>query len=119
MNDLYEKLTAWGCDVAGTRERLLGDEALYLSCLKYVAQDGSFAALGEALRLNDNEQAFDAAHTIKGITANMGLTPMLRIVEEIVESLRRNKGDDLWPRYEELLRENESLKKYIKDYIKP
>lgn len=89
MNNVFEKLQEWGCDVAGTKRRFLNDDSLYITCLNGVIDDDSFERLGEALKLQDCKKAFEATHNIKGFLANMGLTPMYDIAMEIMEPLRK------------------------------
>ena len=114
MCEVLEKLRAWGCDLDGALERFLGDEELYKSCLPMVAEDESFDGLKEALAEDERKKAFDCAHTLKGVCANMGITPMFDTVEKIVEPLRAGINDGLMPVYEELSREREHLRSIIR-----
>ncbi len=82
MCEVLEKLRAWGCDLDGALERFLGDEELYKSCLPMVAEDEAFDGLKEALAEDERKKAFDCAHTLKGVFANMGITPMFDTVEK-------------------------------------
>lgn len=100
---LLEELKKWGCDVEGALERFVGDEELYKTCLYTVLSDKAFEGLGESLRVGQSKEAFDYAHTLKGVLANMGLTPMYDIVVRIVEPLRAEDLEGLLPVYEELL----------------
>lgn len=114
MEKIIQELRDWGCDMDATLERFMGDLDLYDSCLKAVVGDKAFAGLGEALRNNDIGDAFDQAHTLKGVLANMGLTPMFDIVVKIVEPLRAGAScEGLLPVYEELLRADDYLKGLI------
>ena len=47
--------------------------------------------------------AFDAAHTLKGVLSNMGLTPLYDCVSAIVEPLREGRFDDTAEEYARLL----------------
>lgn len=102
MSALLQELKSWGCDIDGAMERFIGDEELYETCLHTVLEDKAFAGLETALREGKTEEAFDCAHTLKGVLANMGLTPMLDIVVRIVEPLRAGRVENLLPLYEEL-----------------
>ena len=113
-NDIFQKLKDWNCDVDGAMERFLEDEELYVSCLQMVVSDANFEKLGTTLKGKEIEQAFDASHTLKGVFANLGLTPMLRLAEQIVEPLRKGTAENLWEPYEELLRAREQLKRILK-----
>lgn len=110
MEVILEELKEWGCDIEGAMARFLDDLELYLTCLDTVVTDSAFGKLGEALAEENVGNAFDSAHTLKGVFANMGLTPMLRIVECIVEPLRDGCIDDLMTDYHRLLEANEYLK---------
>ena len=109
MSKVLDALKDWGCDVEGAMERFIGDAELYEVCLKTVLADKSFAGLGEALNGGDVKAAFDHAHTLKGVLANMGLTPMYDITVRIVEPLRAGNSDNLLPVYEELIQAKEKL----------
>lgn len=110
MEAIFEELELWGCDIDGAMGRFLDDKELYLTCLDTVITDKAFGTLGVALAEKNVSGAFDSAHTLKGVFANMGLTPMFRIVECIVEPLREGMIEDLLPDYHRLLEANEYLK---------
>ena len=110
---LLDELRNWGCDVDGALERFVGDEDLYKMCLNTVLVDKSFAGLGETLRASQVKEAFDHAHTLKGVLANMGLIPMFDIVVRIVEPLRTGDTEGLLPIYEELMQSKEMLAEMV------
>lgn len=110
MEMTFQALEEWGCDVEGALERFLDDKELYMTCLQTVITDGNFAKLGVALEEEKVSEAFDYAHTLKGVFANLGLTPMYAIVEMIVEPLRAGSASHLEEPYEKLLASNEQLK---------
>ena len=85
---IEEQLEEWGCDIAGALARFLGDTNLYESCLIRVIEDDNFDKLKDALEANDAEETFNCAHTLKGVLANMGITPMYDTVCKIVEPVR-------------------------------
>lgn len=106
---LLEELKNWGCDVEGALERFVGDAELYKTCLHTVLDDKAFVGLGEALDAQEVKEAFDYAHTLKGVLANMGLTPMYDITVQLVEPLRIGDSNNLRPIYEELLEAKDKL----------
>ncbi len=96
MAALMDELRARGCDVEGALTRFLP----------------AFSALDEALKAKDAETAFRHAHTLKGLTANMGLTPLYDIVVKIVEPLRGGAyHDDLLEIYDAMMRELEAYRR--------
>lgn len=85
---MLERLESYGADIKGIRERFMGDMELYRACLTSFLSDGNFAALGRALSEEDYGAAFRAAHTLKGVSGNMGLTPFYQAISLLTESLR-------------------------------
>ncbi len=110
---MIEELRSWGCDIDDAMTRFLDDEDFYITCLHTMVQDTAYASLGEALKNGDVKEAFEQAHTLKGVLANMGLTPIYEIVIRLVEPLRAGSDTDLMPIYEELIAANEHLKEIM------
>ena len=95
MSKQLEELRAFGCDIEGAMERMGDDEEFYLECIADVIADPYFDTLGKALATGDTKLAFDAAHTLKGVLANVGLTPLFDQTVKIVEPLRRGENSGL------------------------
>ncbi len=113
MNRTLKKLKDWGCDMDGAIARVLDDEELLLSCIEQVAVDPSFEQLGKALKGANVEAGFEAAHTLKGILANTGLTPLYETVIQIVEPLRAKTLAGTAEPYRELLAQREKLQEML------
>lgn len=113
MNKVLHELDAWGCDVQVALARMLNDEDFYIECLNDVVGDSCFVQLGIALKEEDTQGAFDAAHTLKGVLVNTGLTPMFIKIEEIVEPLRKGQIENLMGKYEELIVLNNHLEEIL------
>ena len=64
-------------------------------------KDKGFGELESALRAGDQDAAFAAAHSLKGVLGNLALEPMYRPVVELSELLRHKTPGD----YDALLRE--------------
>lgn len=94
MQSMQEKLEDYGMDYKGTLERFMGNEGLYLRVLGKLEKDDNAQKLQEAIDAGDLDAAFNAAHTLKGVAANLGLTPLLEAVNMIVEPLRRREQRD-------------------------
>lgn len=91
MQSMQEKLEDYGMDYKGTLERFMGNEGLYLRVLGKLEKDDNAQKLQEAIDAGDLNAAFNAAHTLKGVAANLGLSPLLEAVNAIVEPLRRRE----------------------------
>ena len=108
MSALLNELRERGCDVDGALARFLNKEDFYMKCYKKFLDDPAFAGLDEALKKKDADTAFRHAHTLKGLTANMGLTPLHDLVVRIVEPLRGGLySDELLEIYNTMMKEIE------------
>lgn len=106
-----EKLAAYGVDVAVTMERLGNSEDLYLRCVDLFLNDGNMEELGKALEQGDLKKGFEAAHALKGVSANLGLQPFYEKICKIVEPLRAaDEQADYKTLYEEIALEEEKVK---------
>ncbi|MGN0941121.1 MAG: Hpt domain-containing protein [Selenomonadaceae bacterium] len=111
MSALLNELRARGCDIDGALVRFLNKEDFYARLFKKFVDDASIEGLGDALKAQDVDTAFRHAHTLKGLTANMGLTPLYDIIVQIVEPLRAGRLDDsLTPLYNEFIAEVKNYK---------
>lgn len=110
---LLKKLSDWGCDTIGALNRMMGDENFLIECIISVNQDESFEQLGKAIKAKNNETAFSAAHNLKGISANTGITPMYAITSKIVELIRNGETSDLKEYYDKLIEKNSELSQIL------
>ena len=87
VKECYEQM---GSDYEGVLGRLGSEAIVKRFALKFL-QDPSFAQLKESLAKNDGEEAFRAAHTLKGICLNLGFSQLTEDVVNITEILRAGK----------------------------
>lgn len=92
MPSMRERLEQYGVDYQNTMERFMGNEGLYKKLLGMLFQDKNLEKLGKAIRDGDLTAGFEAAHTLKGVSANMGLTPYYQAICSIVEPLRSGEA---------------------------
>lgn len=102
---LLGKLIGWGCDVASALPRFLDDKSMYVMFVKQVVDEPAFPLLGQAIASGDVKAAFEKAHELKGVVANMSLTPLFNRVVLIVEPLRAGKWTDVTENYALLQKE--------------
>lgn len=88
MPDFREIFEAYGADYETTIGRFMGNEKMYLKFLNMLSKDENLHKLGDSIGRRDLAAAFEAAHTLKGVSANLGLTPLNKAVCAIVEPLR-------------------------------
>lgn len=85
---LKRKLAENGADVDGTLHRFMGNETLYLKFLLKFRDDANYRGLLESLDGENYEEAFKCAHTLKGVSANLGLDPIGGPASALTELLR-------------------------------
>ncbi|MBR0462559.1 MAG: Hpt domain-containing protein [Erysipelotrichaceae bacterium] len=110
-----ENLKEYGADVEEGLTRCYNNEEFYLKLVAMILDEPSFGALKKAIEDNDLTAAFEAAHGLKGVTANLALSPLRDPVIEITELLRSRtemdygplmtRIDEAYKRLEELIRE--------------
>lgn len=94
-------------DYRDVLSRLVTDDRIKKFLLKMLS-DPSFSNLCDAMDKKNLEEAFRAAHTLKGVCKNLSLTALAYSSSNLTEALRdrRDFGEDL----------EELLKKVKKDY---
>lgn len=84
--------------------RMGGSEAMVAKFLHMFADDPSYGKMQDAIAAGDAEEAFHAAHTLKGVCMNLGLARLHEATAELVEIYRAGTFDGS----EELLQEVEA-----------
>ena len=84
---IQEAYARMGGNYDDVMSRLRADDRIKRFLLK-VADDKSFATLCEMLAAHNMEEAFRAAHTLKGVSSNLSLTRLYDSDNEITEALR-------------------------------
>lgn len=77
-----------GFDVEGAMRRFLNNEALYIKCMKKFLVDPSYEQLRSAYHAGNCDEAFKAAHTMKGFVSNLGINNIYHLLIPMVEKLR-------------------------------
>ena len=96
MNEeLKRELEENGASVKATIKRFMGNEALYMKFLVRFPDDGNYAGIEEQMKAKNYEEVFKYAHTLKGVTANLGLDPVHDITGELVELVRGRKNEEV------------------------
>ena len=87
------KLLSLNVNIDETLERFVGNENLYLKCLGKFINDTNYQSLKASIESNDVTASFEAAHALKGVSANLGLSDLYREVAEITEVFRAQSMD--------------------------
>lgn len=100
VKECYEQM---GSDYEGVLGRMGSEAMIKRFALKFL-QDPSFNNLKENLEKNDGEEAFRAAHTLKGVCLNLGFDELYEASAEIIEKLRGKEtagSEDMFQKVEE------------------
>ncbi|MGN0239855.1 MAG: Hpt domain-containing protein [Paludibacteraceae bacterium] len=89
---LLEFYAQVGGDYVEAQRRLMKDERI-IKYLNLMAQDTTMNDLKEAVAMGNKENAFRAAHTLKGIAGNLALTRFAAAASALCEQLRPLKED--------------------------
>lgn len=84
IQECYKEL---GGDFAQMQERLCSDTLIRRFIAKF-PNDDSYSKLCRAVEEGRPEEAFRAAHTLKGVSANLSFTRLLTSVEKLTKLLR-------------------------------
>ena len=79
VENFYEYIRG---DYVGTKARLMTDERILRFVNKFPA-DGSYRLLLDSIASSNVEEAFRAAHTIKGVAQNLGFTALYLSSQEV------------------------------------
>ena len=86
--DLMRRVLAHGADAAGIEDRFMGSDELYEACFLDFINETNVGALRRAMTKKDYARAFAAAHALKGLSGNLGLTAYYAAISALVEALR-------------------------------
>lgn len=89
VKECYEQM---GADYEGVLGRLRSEALIKKFAKKFLA-DGSFQSLKENLEQGNGEEAFRAAHTLKGVCQNLGFDNLYQVSFDITEKLRGRETD--------------------------
>ena len=89
-----DALREYGADVNDGLGRCMNNEAFYLKLVRMMLEDKNFSALKDALDAHDLDAAFSHAHALKGVAANLAITPVFGPVSEMTELLRARTETD-------------------------
>ncbi|MBQ4529911.1 MAG: Hpt domain-containing protein [Lachnospiraceae bacterium] len=88
MQKVCEDLQSAGVDLEIVIGRFMGNEEMYIKFLKRFMEDENFQNMQKHYKQGNVEEAFKASHTLKGLTANLGLDGIMVSVAVITEKLR-------------------------------
>lgn len=108
-----DALRSYGANVEEGLTRCVNNETFYLKLVGKTMDDPSFERLTKAIENKDLDDAFEAAHALKGALGNLALTPLCEPVNEMVELLRAKEDADYDLYIEEITNKKKALEELI------
>ncbi len=102
-------------DIEDGLSRVRGNKGLYKRMLGMFVQSAEFAAFEEAWAERNYEKMADIAHSLKGMTGNLGLVKVYELSSKMMVEFRSgNKNDALVAEYQQAL---EKTKQYVDELL--
>lgn len=89
---IKQRLIDVGTELDATMARFMNNEAMYEKFLVRFTKDQNFALLSDSIAAGNNTDAEHAAHTLKGVAANLGFAPLASQLETYIAKIRA--GED-------------------------
>ena len=86
-------LKDYGMDINSTLARFASNENLMMRFLLGFPNDKTMDSLHAAVAAEDREAMKVAAHSLKGLTGNLGLTPLFEASTQLMNTLRQTDDD--------------------------
>lgn len=102
---IIEALADYGCDTSTALERFLGKEDLYIKFIRKFLDDKNFDELKGFIETSDFENALKSVHTLKGVSGNLGFSPLYDITSDMVTKFRAQQADEAvaeYPQFEQI-----------------
>ena len=103
MDDNKRKaLTDAGINLDTAMQRFFDDEEMFFSFLNKFLDDDLLEKLGHFIDEGNVKDAFDVAHTMKGVCANLSIDAINAVVNPMVDVLRKGSLEGLKEDYVKL-----------------
>lgn len=113
---LLEDLKNLDVDIDNTMMRFMNNETLFKKFLLKFPNDNNISELKELINTKQYDVASSTAHTLKGVTGNLGLTPLYVRFTAMVEDLRNKEYGNLDTQYKEIAEYYEKFCNLLKKY---
>lgn len=90
-------------DVEGALRRFANNSGLYERFLLKFLEDPNFSQIKTSVEKHDMDAMLIAAHTLKGVSSNLGMNRLYRACSDMVSSIREGdaeKAEALYPEVE-------------------
>lgn len=102
-------------DVAGALRRFGSNERLYISCLGLFLEDQTMSELNDAIARQAWDDAFTAAHALKGLAGNLGFVPLMHSAGQLVILIRGGRTREVAEYIGQVNRDYRDIARTIRD----
>ena len=106
-----QALAEYGADTKQGLMRCMNQEAFYLKLVRMAVSDTQWGKLRPLIESGSSREAFEIAHSLKGVYGNLALTPLYEPISELTERLRNGEPTDVDPVLTKLEQAAETLRK--------
>ncbi|MCM1525464.1 MAG: hypothetical protein NC120_13530 [Ruminococcus sp.] len=106
---LINELQSLGCNTEEALARFMNNSALYEKMLGKLPPQIKTLEVMPFIELGDITKATENAHTLKGITGNLSVTPLYDAYNEIVAALRAGDSEKAKSKLQEILSVQEQI----------
>lgn len=106
-----ETLKNYGANVDEGLARCMNNEGFYIMLVNKVLSDNKIERLEQQINEKNLDAAFETAHALKGMYANLSLDPITKPIIDITELLRSRSDVDYSTLVNEAKMQFEKLKK--------
>ncbi|MGN0675932.1 MAG: Hpt domain-containing protein [Oscillospiraceae bacterium] len=92
-NNLFKALKDLGVDVDGTISRFVDNSEIYIRFLKRFPDEDRLTPIKDAIKAKDYDKLLQAAHKLKGVSANLGMNELSGKAAKIVDKVRSGNYD--------------------------
>lgn len=115
-SEYKEKLQACGVNLDSALNRFMDNEHFYEKILSKFPMDKNFSLMEKSLDENNIPQAFQYAHTLKGLAATLDLTNLSAILVPITEQLRADETEGIQELFNQLKIEYKQICEIITEH---
>ena len=84
----FKSMEDYGIDYQSGIERCMNDNDFYVMLMKKFLENKNYDALELAMKSGDGRRAFEEAHALKGVIANLSFNKLYDAIVPLVEALR-------------------------------
>ncbi|OJF77374.1 MAG: hypothetical protein BKP49_02615 [Treponema sp. CETP13] len=110
---ILQELKLLDIDVDTSLIRFLNNTDMYIKYIKEFGSDNSIYDLEKYFTHKEWQKAFEKAHTLKGITGNLGILTLYDKFSKICIAYRKNNFEEMKKIYAKTKREYEDMCKHI------